>query len=187
VKGREPYIRMYSWFHDTGNAQKLLAWKAERDGKIKNHFFNTNQFNSLFIGLRRATRPVTTIRNDNTDSKTNSSKRRYLFTDDQRLVLKQLFENEQYPSQARLEQLVDELTLPMNKISNWFHNARMRAKTNVHSTDINNKLSTSSINDDDDLPTIIPLTSSWFNCTASRIVQKVSKFICNINKYCFFN
>ncbi|CAF4713639.1 unnamed protein product, partial [Rotaria magnacalcarata] len=22
---------MYSWFHDIGNVQKLLAWKQERD------------------------------------------------------------------------------------------------------------------------------------------------------------
>ena len=32
VKGREPYIRMYTWFHDTGNVDKLLAWKQERGG-----------------------------------------------------------------------------------------------------------------------------------------------------------
>ncbi len=37
VKGREPYIRMYSWFQDTDNVQKLLAWKQERDGK--NNYF----------------------------------------------------------------------------------------------------------------------------------------------------
>lgn len=35
VKGREPYIRMYTWFHDANNVQKLLAWKQERDGKKK--------------------------------------------------------------------------------------------------------------------------------------------------------
>ncbi len=34
VKGREPYIRMYTWYNDTGNVQKLLAWKRERDGKL---------------------------------------------------------------------------------------------------------------------------------------------------------
>ncbi len=33
VKGREPYIRMYTWYNDTNNVQKLLAWKRERDGK----------------------------------------------------------------------------------------------------------------------------------------------------------
>ena len=33
VKGREPYMRMYTWYHDTDNVQKLLAWKRERDGK----------------------------------------------------------------------------------------------------------------------------------------------------------
>ncbi len=33
VKGREPYIRMYTWYTDPGNVQKLLAWKRERDGK----------------------------------------------------------------------------------------------------------------------------------------------------------
>ena len=38
VKGREPYIRMYTWFHDPGNVQKLLAWKKERDGKTKRSF-----------------------------------------------------------------------------------------------------------------------------------------------------
>lgn len=33
VKGRDPYIRMYTWFNDPGNVQKLLAWKRDRDGK----------------------------------------------------------------------------------------------------------------------------------------------------------
>ena len=36
VKGREPYIRMYTWFNDANNVQKLLAWKQERDGKRSN-------------------------------------------------------------------------------------------------------------------------------------------------------
>lgn len=35
IKGREPYIRMYSWFHDTNNVQKLLQWRRDRDGKDK--------------------------------------------------------------------------------------------------------------------------------------------------------
>jgi hypothetical protein len=127
---------------------------------------------------------ITTKHNVDTESNTNSSKRRYLFTDEQRRILKQTFENEQYPSQAKLEELVDELSLPINKISNWFHNARMRAKPNIHSIDTN-KISTSPLNDnendqddnddpdddndddDDDgtLPTIVPLNSSWLNGT----------------------
>ncbi|CAF2753995.1 unnamed protein product [Rotaria sp. Silwood2] len=153
VKGREPYIRMYSWFHDTGNAQKLLAWKQERDA------------------LRRTTRTQTTRDNIDIESNNNSSKRHYLFTDDQCRVLQQIFENEPYPNQSRLEQLVDELSLPMTKISNWFHDARMKTKTNINSLDID-KLSTSPLNDDDDddnnnnnnnLSTIEPLNSSWFN------------------------
>lgn len=39
VKGREPYIRMYTWFHDIDNVKKLLAWKQERDGKNKNKIY----------------------------------------------------------------------------------------------------------------------------------------------------
>ncbi|CAF3670769.1 unnamed protein product [Rotaria sp. Silwood1] len=150
VKGREPYIRMYTWFHDTGNVQKLLAWKQERDT------------------LRRTTRTQTTTDNIDIESSNNSSKRRYLFTDDQRRILQQIFENEPYPNQSRLEQLVDELSLPMNKISNWFHDARMKTKIHINSLDID-KLSTSPLNDDDDdnntnnLSTIEPLNSSWFN------------------------
>ena len=36
IKGREPYIRMYTWFHDaSGNVQKLLAWKRDRDGNCR--------------------------------------------------------------------------------------------------------------------------------------------------------
>jgi hypothetical protein len=126
--------------------------------------------------LRRTTRPPPTTQNIDKESTHNPSKRRYLFTEDQRRVLKQTFENEQYPNQAKLEQLVDELSLPINKISNWFHNARMRAKTNIQSSDTH-KVSTSPINndeneseddndDDDTLPTIVPLNSSWFNETA---------------------
>lgn len=40
VKGREPYMRMYTWFHDSGNVQKLLAWKRERDGNLKKKQLN---------------------------------------------------------------------------------------------------------------------------------------------------
>ncbi|CAF1460559.1 unnamed protein product [Adineta steineri] len=193
VKGREPYIRMYTWFNDTGNVQKLLAWKRERDA------------------IRRSRPPATTTKttsitdngdsesgNNNSSTNNNRPKRRCLFTDDQRRVLKQIFENEPYPSQATLEQLVSELSLPMNKIANWFHNSRMRAKTNIRPlSSPTNKYSTSSsllhddlittqsdddddddidnnnnnTNDDDDdddypiLPTIVPLTSSWLNGT----------------------
>ncbi len=67
----------------------------------------------------------------------------------------------------------------MNKIANWFHNSRMRAKTNIRPLlSPTNKISTTPINDDlintqsdddedlddddeDDypiLPTIVPLT-----------------------------
>ncbi|CAF4174730.1 unnamed protein product, partial [Adineta steineri] len=49
VKGREPYIRMYSWFCDTDNVQKLLAWKQERDI------------------LRRSIRPTTKSQNHDTE------------------------------------------------------------------------------------------------------------------------
>jgi hypothetical protein len=120
--------------------------------------------------------PSTTKSNVETESATsNPPKHRYLFSDEQRRVLKQTFENEQYPSQAKLEELVHELSLPMIKISNWFHNARMRAKPNLHPIDIN-QISISPLNDtendddnndddddDDTLPTIVPLTSSWLN------------------------
>jgi hypothetical protein len=155
---------MYTWFHDAGNVQKLLAWKQERDGKIKNFSILIHSMH-FFVALRRGTHPTrtTTQHIDTESNNTNSSKRRYLFTDHQRRVLKDIFENEPYPSQTRLEQLVDELSLPMNKISNWFHNARMRTKPYVHSIDTD-KVSTSPLNDDDDdLPTIVPLNNSWFN------------------------
>lgn len=101
----------------------------------------------------------------------NPSKRRYLFTDEQRRILKQTFENDQYPSQEKFEELVRELSLPITRVSNWFHNARMRTKSNSHSLDIN-QVSVSPLNnndtddefddyedddDDDTLPTSVPL------------------------------
>ena len=90
----------------------------------------------------------------------DKSKQRSPFTHEQRRRLKQIFENEPYPSQPRLEQLVEELTLPMNKVSNWFHNARMRAKTAVPSPSPIQEPS----DDDDDLPTTVPYTaSSWLH------------------------
>ncbi|CAF3657842.1 unnamed protein product [Rotaria socialis] len=160
VKGREPYLRMYTWYHDTGNVQKLLAWKRERDAlrrsrppgsKIDNGDSESKNNNttitksSSFSSSSGATTTTTATNNNN-----NNPKRRYLFTDDQRRVLKQIFENEPYPSQSTLEQLVTELSLPMNKIANWFHNSRMRAKTNIHSSSSPlNKISTASINNND--------------------------------------
>ncbi|CAF4295417.1 unnamed protein product [Rotaria sp. Silwood2] len=130
---------MYSWFHDTGNVQKLLA-------------------------LRRTTRTQTKIDNIDIESNNNCSKRLYSFTDDQCRVLQQIFENEPYQNQSKLEQLADELSLSINKISNWFYDARMKTKTHIVSLDID-KLSTSPLNDDDNnnSSTIEPLNSSWFN------------------------
>lgn len=138
----------------------------------------------MFSALRRTTRPIPTIIAENPEPEipSNPNKRRYLFTDEQRRLLKQTFENDPYPSQEKFDELVRELSLPMNKISNWFHNARMRTKPNQqHSLDIN-QISMSPLNenetddepeennlddDDDDgtLPTIVPLDSSWLNNT----------------------
>ena len=65
----------------------------------------------------------------------------------------------------------------MNKISNWFHNARMRAKPNnqISMSPLNenetdddpdeNNLDDDDDDDDDTLPTIVPLNSSWLNGT----------------------
>ncbi|CAF0809512.1 unnamed protein product [Didymodactylos carnosus] len=108
VKGREPYMRMYTWYNDIGNVHKLLAWKRERDVLRRNYP----------EGDYEGSRP----------------KRRCLFTEEQRRILKQIFEKEPYPSQQTLEQVVNELNLPMNKIANWFHNSRMRAKTSRRSS-----------------------------------------------------
>jgi hypothetical protein len=35
-------MRMYTWFNDTDNVQKLLAWKRERDGKLYSFVFISN-------------------------------------------------------------------------------------------------------------------------------------------------
>ena len=79
-------------------------------------------------------------------TRTSRSKRRSLFTDEQRRVLKQIFLDDPYPSQATLEQLVSDLSLPMSKIANWFHNSRMRAKTNMRpSASPLNQLSSSAL------------------------------------------
>lgn len=56
----------------------------------------------------------------------------------------------------------------MNKISNWFHDARIKSNKNLNSLDTD-KLSTSPLNDEDNdhtLSTMVPLNSSWFNDTA---------------------
>ena len=153
-----------------------------------------------YLALRRsrppAPTPTITDNGDNESGNNNSMvtdssstnhrpKRRCLFTDDQRSVLKQIFANEPYPSQSTLEQLVGELSLPMNKIANWFHNSRMRGKTtprplsisasslNNHDgqsdeeddLDDNNNNNNNDVDDDDGdeddysiLPTIVPLT-----------------------------
>ena len=152
--------------------------------QTKSSFYRTCSSSAL----RRANGPKPAIPHDNPDPEINSnpSKRRYLFTDEQRRILKQTFENDQYPTQEKFEELVRELSLPMNKISNWFHNARMRTKPNSHSLDIN-QVSMSPLNDndtddeldddiqnnndiddddDDTLPTSVPLNNcSWLNDT----------------------
>lgn len=96
-------------------------------------------------------------------------------TDDQYHTLQQIFETEPYPSQTRLEAIADELSMSMFKVSNWFQDARMKRKPHINSLDID-KLSTSPLNNDDDMDdddhdndndynssTVEPLQSSWFN------------------------
>jgi hypothetical protein len=41
-------MRMYTWFNDAGNVQKLLAWKRERDGKFDFFSFNFNYYYFFF-------------------------------------------------------------------------------------------------------------------------------------------
>ncbi|UJR26795.1 hypothetical protein I4U23_008108 [Adineta vaga] len=147
VKGREPYMRMYTWFNDTDNVQKLLAWKRERDA------LRRSRPPAPPAAISHADNGDSESGNNNASTTANRPKRRYLFTDEQRRVLKQTFENEPYPSQATLEQLVTDLSLPMNKIANWFHNSRMRAKTNIRPlSSPTSKYPTSSLLNDDLLP-----------------------------------
>ena len=167
---------MYTWYNDANNVQKLLAWKRERDGKFQHCFLlRISFFSRLALRRSRPSVPVSTINDNNNNNNNNNgdqesgnvdsnerndstgnsrSKRRSLFTDEQRRVLKQIFENEPYPSQSTLEQLVDELALPINKIANWFHNSRMRAKSHVNpsllSTSLLNHQNTPSDDDDDE-------------------------------------
>jgi len=168
VKGREPYIRMYTWFNDTGNVQKLLAWKRERDGKKPRKInFPYKSASLSILAIRRSRPPVSTPSSnidhgeselvENSSTSTNPPKRRCLFNDEQRRVLKQTFQSEPYPSQSTLEKLVNDLSLPLNKIANWFHNSRMRTKTNIRPNSSPTNLISSSfmsnhdqISDDDD-------------------------------------
>ncbi|CAF4037106.1 unnamed protein product, partial [Rotaria magnacalcarata] len=126
--------------------------------------------------FRRTSRSQTTTATDNidienTNHSSSPSKQRYSYTDDQNHVLQQLFENDPYPNKSRLQQVADELSLSMNKISDWFHSARMKIKHGRHSLDLD-KLSTSPLNDNDDddddntLSITEPLNSSCFNDAA---------------------
>lgn len=72
--------------------------------------------------------------NNNSSATQSRPKRRSLYTDKQRRILRQAFNIDPYPSQETLDQLVNELSLPLARISNWFHNARMRAKNMVRSS-----------------------------------------------------
>ena len=167
IKGREPYIRMYTWFHDaSGNVQKLLAWKRDRDGNRHTVLVGGGRISSFALAVRRTNRSGTISINVSETKNRHTSKRRCLFTDDQRRVLKQIFEDEPYPSQTRLERLTEELALPINKISNWFHNARMRTKTALPIDE-----AAPSTHDDDDFSPIVPPNSSLLDSDDSSAVK----------------
>ena len=70
--------------------------------KSQNYFSSIQNSFLIFIAFRRTTRPPPTTQNVDKESPHNPSKRRYLFTEDQRRVLKQTFENEQYPNQSQI-------------------------------------------------------------------------------------
>lgn len=55
IKGREPYLRMYSWFHDTNNVQKLLQWKRDRDGNEETSSTIRRCFPCLFSASKPST------------------------------------------------------------------------------------------------------------------------------------
>lgn len=43
---------MYTWYHDTNNVQKLLAWKRERDGKYSDFYWKEFKLSIKFDSPR---------------------------------------------------------------------------------------------------------------------------------------
>jgi len=101
IKGREPYIRMFNWFHDTNNVQKLLQWKRDRDA------------------LRNTSSSVV-----------STSKTIDMLTYDQQQQLKQILDNETSSlNSTRLEQIAEEFAVPVDQISTWLHHGQMRTSS----------------------------------------------------------
>uniref|UniRef100_A0A1I8ICZ2 DNA-binding protein SATB n=1 Tax=Macrostomum lignano TaxID=282301 RepID=A0A1I8ICZ2_9PLAT len=64
------------------------------------------------------------------EAPTAAKKGRYLFTETQKAALASVFSRDPYPSAEQVESLACDFGLPLKTVSNWFHNHRMRSKTN---------------------------------------------------------
>ena len=61
-------------------------------------------------------------------------KPRVFFTEEQKETLRQAYASDPYPNQSMIETLASQLGVTPKTIINWFHNHRMRAKQQQHSS-----------------------------------------------------
>jgi len=135
IKGREPFIRMQLWLNEPQSVDKLQLLKNERRdagaNKRKRPLGGSGGGSGLDSGSDRSS-PADlgeTYYASSVDSPGSAKKQRPLISEEQRVGLKVAFSLEPYPVPAVVEFLAQDLGLESRTVNNWFHNHRMRQKT----------------------------------------------------------
>ncbi|XP_052220981.1 homeobox protein cut-like 1 isoform X4 [Dreissena polymorpha] len=162
-KGREPFIRMQLFLEDAEAIPKLVASqyhiapdKLMRSNSVsKEHDLDhvtlwQNMRASLPLGglplvspslglgmaaFSQANRRRRHSLEDRYDSSIALPKRpRVFFSEEQKERLRQAYNRDPYPNQSTIEALASALGVGVKTVINWFHNHRMRAKQQQHSS-----------------------------------------------------
>lgn len=81
-----------------------------------------------FAAFRRRSGSCGTNADEDRASPYYIKKARYSFTEEQKNLLRQAFQNDPYPTSAAIEKLANRMELSSKTVINWFHNHRMRSK-----------------------------------------------------------
>ncbi|XP_052220988.1 homeobox protein cut-like 1 isoform X5 [Dreissena polymorpha] len=126
-KGREPFIRMQLFLEDAEAIPKLVASQY--------HIAPDKLMRSNSVSKEHANRRRRHSLEDRYDSSIALPKRpRVFFSEEQKERLRQAYNRDPYPNQSTIEALASALGVGVKTVINWFHNHRMRAKQQQHSS-----------------------------------------------------
>ncbi|XP_052220962.1 homeobox protein cut-like 1 isoform X2 [Dreissena polymorpha] len=113
IKGREPFIKMHLWLSNPNNVERLKSYQNEiKANRRRRHSLEDRYDSSIALPKRP----------------------RVFFSEEQKERLRQAYNRDPYPNQSTIEALASALGVGVKTVINWFHNHRMRAKQQQHSS-----------------------------------------------------